>query len=195
MSTRPLLGATRRICSRNRSTAGHSPDDAERGLVHAEFGGCDGTGGGLRRDARSLGGASAQARDLHGLAQHVQQVLRVGRLGDEVERAALAGLHGVQDGALARDHDHRGVRGVLADAHKRIEAVLAGHAEVQQHGIPAAFLQRLVRLLRVRGFAHLVALVLQHAAQLAADRGVVVHGQYGEGLSLRHPCSSEPAAV
>ena len=189
-----MLGATRDLLAQSLH-GGALADDAERGLVHRELGGCDGSGGGLRRAACGLGGTAAKARDLHGLVQHVQQVFGVGRLRDEVERAALAGLHRVQDGAFARDHDHRGVGSVLADADQRIEAVLAGHGEVQQHGIPAALLQRVIRLLCIRGLAHLVTLVFQHAAQLAADRGVIVHGQYGEGLSLRHPCSSEPAAV
>jgi hypothetical protein len=124
-------------------------------------------------DPQVVGGGAAiraaQRGDVRSLGEHVEQVLGVDGLLDEVERATLERLDRRRDGALARDHDHRGGGRLLADHHQRLEPAHRGHVDVEEHRVEAALLERLERLHPVRGLGHLMAFVFEHAAQGAAD--------------------------
>ena len=69
---------------------------------------------------------------LERVAEGHQEPVGVERLLQEIERAPLGGLHRGGDGAMPRDHDHRGGRLLLPEAREGLQAVEPGHLHVEE---------------------------------------------------------------
>ena len=139
---------------------------------------------------RGRRGGRGAAPALH-LGQGLLQALQAHRLGEVVHRVELEGAHGMV-GVRGDEHDGRRP-GQCAQRVRQRQAVLAGHVDVEQHGIDGAAagrLQQRQRLGGVRGLGHGVArlrllrlAVGQQRAQARAGQGFVVHDQDVHGIS------------
>ena len=111
------------------------------------------------------------------VAQTHQHALAGERLLDEVERALLGGLDRGADRAVAGDDDDRQRLVHGAQPVEHLEAVHAGHLDVEQHEIGRLALGERQAFLAGRGADELVALVLEGHPQRIADRRFVVDDQ------------------
>lgn len=125
---------------------------------------------------RGVSGRGAQPRVLaqhravrHGAPDRLFERVEIDGLGQEVEGAALHGLHRERDRAVAgADDDGRGrVRG--RDLWQQVHAGRAREPKIEQHGVRVVALQRRDGAAavgqRVRGEAHLLELARQHPPQ------------------------------
>src|SRR6266545_4226964 len=104
-----------------------------------------------------------EAGMLEGALHDEERLLERERLLDEVVGAELGRLDGGLDGAMAGDHHHGGLPPPLLDLGQRLEAVHAGHPDVEEDQIRRVVGQAPQRLL---GGAHgrdPIALVLEDA--------------------------------
>ena len=114
---------------------------------------------------------------VEGAARDEQGLLERERLLDEVVGAELGRLDRGLDGAVAGDHDHRGLRAHALDLGQGLEAVDAGHPDVEEDEVGRLLLQPGDRLLARAHRGDSIALVLEHAPQSRLDRPLVVHDQ------------------
>ena len=94
--------------------------------LHAAFG--------LAREAFHF---ARQALHLQRVADRDDHTFGIGRLDDEVHRAAPHRLHDRVDPARCRQHDHRQVRALGVQTLQRLHARKARHRQIQQHDIHA----------------------------------------------------------
>ena len=123
-------------------------------------------------------GAVQAAGVVQGLANAVDELVMVQRLGQEVDGPMLGGLHGVRDRAMGRDHDH-GQRGIgAAQAREQFQAVHAVHAQVGDHHAGFLLGHGLLRLAPAGGGVAGEAGRFQAHGQEAAQAVVIVHQQH-----------------
>ena len=111
------------------------------------------------------------------VADRDEDALAGERLLDEVECASLRRLDGGADGAVAGD-DHDGQRLVGAPhALQRLEAVHAGHLDVEKDQVGRVAFGERHAFRSARGLDDLVALVLEDHPQRPADLRLVIDNQ------------------
>ena len=76
-----------------------------------------------------------EARRVEDAPERVQDVLGRERLLEEVVGPGVHGLHRRLHVAVARDDDHGRRDPARAELRERLEAVLAGHLDVEEHGV------------------------------------------------------------
>ncbi len=103
--------------------------------------------------------------------------LQVERLNQVLERALADGLDGRVQIAVGGDDDDRRIAATLAQLLHRRQAVQAGQADVEHHGIGRLLGGQFQRLLGGRGRDHFVAQAFPQAAQGPADARFVIHDQ------------------
>jgi len=103
------------------------------------------------------------------------QVVVVPRLEDElVDRAVVDRPHHRVGVGVAGEHDADGVGRLLLDLAQEARAVHAGHQEVADHQVEAAFGEALQAFLAAAGADHLVVFLAEDADQRAQDARLVV---------------------
>ena len=107
------------------------------------------------------------------------------RLGEEIERPLADRLDGRLDGAVAGEHDDRGLRPLLADVGQQVETVVVAQADIDQGQVVGLAIDRGDSFGQAGGRIGLVALLAEpvgHRAQHVAivvyqqERGLVLHG-------------------
>jgi len=117
-----------------------------------------------------------------------QQLLAVDRLLDVVDGAELVGgelLRLVGEARGQEDHRHEGRARIVLEAPARLEAVDAGHHDVEQDQVEVALAAELERLLAAVGGRHLEL----RAAQIDLDEREVLR-RVVDGQNARHGGSS-----
>ena len=99
------------------------------------------------------------------------------RLLDEVERAGLGRFDGGADRAVAGDDHHRQRLVDRLDALQRLEAVHAGHLDVEEDEIGRLLLGERHAFRPARRLEHVVALVLEDHPHRPPDLRLVVYDQ------------------
>ena len=79
-----------------------------------------------------VGGLRQEPPPLERLVDQGQHLGRIERLGDEVERALLRGLHRLGDGGVPRHDDHFEGRILALELLEELEAIAVGQNEVDQ---------------------------------------------------------------
>ena len=97
-----------------------------------------------------VGVLGAQPPLLERRFEHVQQLVELERLADEVGGAALDGVDGVLDGAVAGDDDADDARVALQGRVEHLAAVDAGQAQVRDQDVEGELLELLEGLLAGR---------------------------------------------
>jgi hypothetical protein len=105
-----------------------------------------------------------------------QQLARLERLGHVVVGPDLEADDPVQRLCRARDHDDGDVE-LLADVPRQAQAVLAGHADVQEHEVGGGLAEAGPRLRSIACEPHFEALLAEIVPQQLAHDGIVVHDQ------------------
>ena len=107
------------------------------------------------------------------------------RLSEEIERPLADRLDGRLDGAVAREHDDRRLRPLLADVGQQIEAVVVGQTDIDQGQVVGLAIDRGDSFGQAGGRIGLVALLaepVRHRAQHVAivvyqkECGLILHG-------------------
>ena len=123
----------------------------------------------------------------HG-ANAAGKLARAERLGHIVVRAQVQPLDAVVLVRAHGEHDHRRVAD-LADALERLEAVHAGHFDVEQHQVRVVVAHLLQRLHAVVGFERKIAFQVQvhldeaHHARFVVNDEDLFLGLVGHGVS------------
>ncbi|MFZ2053709.1 MAG: hypothetical protein WAU81_05880, partial [Candidatus Aminicenantales bacterium] len=120
----------------------------------------------------------AQRILVEGVSDAEEDPVPVKRLFQEFESPELGGFHGRLNGALPRDHDHFGGIGTLPDFGQDIQAVPAGHLDVEKDELEVdrIFDQR-KGLLAVDGFEELISFVLEDHLEGFPDILLVIDDQ------------------
>ena len=126
-----------------------------------------------------------RAAMLEGLGDQAGQVIGVEGLHDVVVGAVLERLHRGLHGSVAGHDDDDDVRIDLADLAVQLQAVHAGHLDVQQGQVPALARQLQQRLARAVGGVHAVAFFLEPFSQRVPDDVFVVDDQ-DAGLGIHN---------
>jgi hypothetical protein len=112
------------------------------------------------------------------VAQADQHAVAGERLLDEVEGALLRRFHRGADRAVPRHHHHRQRLVHVAEPLEHLDAVHAGHLDVEQHQVGSLAFGQRQPFLPGGGADELVAFVLERHLQRVADRRLVVDHQY-----------------
>src|SRR6266571_2088184 len=112
------------------------------------------------------------------------------RLLDEIKSPELGGAHSGFDGAMARDHDHRGRAGQRLQAAERFEAIDARKPDVEKDDFQITHCGTLQGFLRgCHGF-HVMAFVAEDRSERLSNAGFVVDDE--EAWSSGHGAVSVP---
>ena len=133
-----------------------------------------------------------EALFLQRLAQRQRDPLEVRRLLDVVEGAALHRRDRRGDVPVAREDDHRHVRGERADLAQGHQAALARHLQVEEHRVRGDGAKDLERLHPVRRLAGRVPLELERVADHRPQVGLVVDDQDPFHRLFSHPLTLSP---
>ena len=135
------------------------------------------------RAAGVIQGRTGQRRQLHaigplGLLQRRRQAFRAHRFNQIAHRADLKGFQGklVMGGA----EDHRRRRLALAQLGRHLQAIEAGHADIQQHHVGFQAVDQRQRLFTIAGTGLQYTTTFQlpdHAAKPFTGQGFVINDQ------------------
>jgi hypothetical protein len=117
--------------------------------------------------------------DARGAARSEQQVIRINRLGEKVERALSHRRHGVLKAAERRHHDDRISGSVSLRGRSTPRAVAFRQAQIRQHDPGTARSQQLDRFRLVAALDDGVALRFERVAQHHAKRIFVLDDEDG----------------
>jgi len=121
--------------------------------------------------------AAPQLELLGDLPGHPQQLVLVERLRDVVVGPLPHHVHGVLDGAEARQDDDLGGRVPLLDVAEQLQPVHLRHAQVGDHKVEGLGVEEPGRGLAVGGHFHLEAIIGERPGEALADDRLVVHHQ------------------
>ena len=126
--------------------------------------------------------------------EHLQQRIGLDGLLDEAVRARLHRLDGLDDAAVAGDHDDLGVGVDLLEFPEQLEAVRVGQHHVGHDDVGLPGLEDLFAACADHRGPDLVALVLEQDLQPLDHRRFVVDGEYPVALLDGHSFwSTQPA--
>jgi hypothetical protein len=132
-----------------------------------------------------------EAAALEGLGDQVEDLVGSTGLGDVVVGAALDGVDGGGDGALAGDDDDLDLGGGLLDVIEELEAAHAGEGQIGEDDVELALVELGDGLDRVVGRDHRVALGRQPHAQGFARARIVVDDEDASRVPHRELDRSE----
>ena len=132
-----------------------------------------------------VAGFGAAAGEPGGALQQIDQGGGVIGFGQVAEQPLLGGGHGVRNGAVRGQHDHRQRRVARMDGAKQRHAVHACHLHVGQHGVGARPRQLRQRRLAAVDRLDLEAIGFQPQRDQLAQCGVVVDHQNARVSSWR----------
>ena len=122
-------------------------------------------------------GAAARRAAAQQRAQPREQLVALEGLDEVVVGAGVEALHARLDGVAGGEHQDRHVA-VLAQPPAHLHAVQLRQPEVEHHRVGLEHAGLVEGGLAVAGHAHLVALLVERAAQDAGDVGVVLHHEH-----------------
>ncbi|OQC18195.1 MAG: hypothetical protein BWX71_02868 [Deltaproteobacteria bacterium ADurb.Bin072] len=120
-----------------------------------------------------------QCPQVQGVVDGDDDLVEVERFFDEVQRTEAGGADGRLDGSMARHDDDREGIPVALDLLKGLQAVLAGHPDIEEQEVHVLFLDDPLGLFAGRSQDRVVSFILEPPLEREPDVFFIVRYEYG----------------